>query len=82
MIQNIEPDYEHIKWDFSSFQPEGRVDPMSRVFPRMTKCTFEKFGPSGTIQRHDAQVLYYKLHESISITKSLTLSEPTVLQNA
>ena len=28
---------------------------MSRVFPRVTKCTFRKYGPSGTIQRHDAQ---------------------------
>ena len=28
---------------------------MSRVFPRVTKCTFRKYGPSGSIQRHDAQ---------------------------
>jgi len=34
--------------------PEDRVDPMSRVFPRVTKCTFNKFGPSGTLQRRDA----------------------------
>lgn len=31
-----------------------RVDPMIYVFPRMTKCTFHKFGPSGTLERHDA----------------------------
>merc|ERR1739844_23788 len=30
----------------------GRIDPMSRVFPRVTKCTFHKYGPSGSIQRH------------------------------
>ena len=24
--------------------PEDRVDPMARVFPRVTKCTFKKFG--------------------------------------
>lgn len=36
---------------------EKRTDPMSRVFPRMTKCTFQKYGPSGTIQRHDAQCI-------------------------
>ena len=24
--------------------PENRVDPMSTVFPRVTKCTFKKFG--------------------------------------
>jgi len=34
--------------------PEERTDPMSRVFPRMTKCLFHKFGGSGTIQRFDA----------------------------
>merc|ERR1719427_1355102 len=34
--------------------PEDRVDPMSRIFPRVTKCTFNKFGPSGTLQRRDA----------------------------
>ena len=34
--------------------PEDRIDPMSRIFPRMTKCTFNKFGPGGTLQRRDA----------------------------
>ena len=24
--------------------PEDRVDPMARVFPRVTKCNFKKFG--------------------------------------
>lgn len=32
---------------------EKRVDPMSKVFPKMSKCTFHKYGPSGTIQNHD-----------------------------
>jgi hypothetical protein len=36
-------------------EPSDRVDPMSQVFPRVTKCTFHKYGPSGTIQRHDVQ---------------------------
>ena len=27
--------------------PEDRLDPMAAVFPKMTKCTFHKFGPSG-----------------------------------
>jgi hypothetical protein len=27
---------------------------MARVFPRMTKCIYKKFGASGTIQTHDA----------------------------
>ena len=34
-----------------------RIDPMARVFPRVTKCTFHKYGPSGQIQRHDAQCI-------------------------
>ena len=34
--------------------PQNRIDPMSRVFPRMTKCLYQKYGPSGTIQTHDA----------------------------
>ena len=37
----------------SELPPEERVDPMSRVFPKMTKCTFHKFGPSGTVERFD-----------------------------
>lgn len=30
--------------------PEEREDPMARVFPKVTKCTFHKFGPSGTVE--------------------------------
>eukprot|EP00095_Tigriopus_kingsejongensis_P005711 maker-scaffold459_size165548-snap-gene-0.22 protein:Tk05711 transcript:maker-scaffold459_size165548-snap-gene-0.22-mRNA-1 annotation:"hypothetical protein SINV_06455" len=30
-----------------------RVDPMAKVFPKVTKCTFRKFGPSGTIENFD-----------------------------
>ncbi|KAK2727152.1 innexin inx1-like [Artemia franciscana] len=33
---------------------ESRSDPMIYVFPRVTKCTFHKYGSSGTITRHDA----------------------------
>ena len=29
------------------------VDPMSRIFPKMAKCTFHKFGPSGTVEKFD-----------------------------
>lgn len=28
-------------------------DPMDRLFPKMTKCTFWKYGPSGSIQKFD-----------------------------
>ena len=49
---------EFSKYGFEVFQflqqdPEDRLDPMSRVFPRMTKCLFHTFGPSGSIQRFD-----------------------------
>ena len=33
---------------------EDRTDPMDKVFPKVTKCTFHSFGPSGTIQKHDS----------------------------
>jgi len=32
---------------------EGRSDPMNMVFPKVTKCTFHKYGASGTITKHD-----------------------------
>ena len=33
---------------------EDRLDPMIYIFPRMTKCTFHKFGTSGEVEKHDA----------------------------
>jgi hypothetical protein len=42
---------------FLEQEDKERVDPMARVFPRVTKCTFHKYGPTGTIQRHDAQCI-------------------------
>lgn len=39
---------------FSNMNQENRTDPMVAIFPRVTKCTFHKFGPSGSIQKHDA----------------------------
>ncbi|XP_013187972.1 innexin inx7 [Amyelois transitella] len=33
---------------------EGIADPLETVFPKVTKCLFHKYGPSGTIQQHDA----------------------------
>merc|ERR1711942_302544 len=32
---------------------EKRVDPMAKVFPKLSKCTFHRYGPSGTIVNHD-----------------------------
>jgi len=43
-------------WDVLSVtagNPEDRADPMNVVFPKVTKCTFHKYGPSGTITKHD-----------------------------
>ncbi|GJQ72981.1 putative structural component of the gap junctions [Trypoxylus dichotomus] len=39
---------------FMDSDQEDRVDPMIQIFPRMTKCTFYKYGVSGEIERHDA----------------------------
>lgn len=38
---------------FSNMNQEHRYDPMIEIFPRLTKCTFHKFGPGGSPQRHD-----------------------------
>lgn len=38
----------------SQMDQEDRIDPMVAVFPRVTKCTFHKYGPSGSMQTHDA----------------------------
>lgn len=40
--------------EFASMDQENRTDPMIEIFPRVTKCTFHKYGPTGTIQQHDA----------------------------
>ena len=39
---------------FAMRDEEDRVDPVIYIFPRMTKCTFHKFGTSGNIESHDA----------------------------
>ena len=41
-------------FNFANMESEERVDPMSKVFPRMTKCNFHKYGGSGTIEVIDA----------------------------
>ncbi|XP_053946801.1 innexin inx3 [Anastrepha ludens] len=38
---------------FSNMDQERRYDPMIEIFPRLTKCTFRKFGPGGSPQTHD-----------------------------
>lgn len=39
---------------FMQMNQENRSDPMLEIFPRITKCTFHKYGASGSIQKHDA----------------------------
>lgn len=43
---------------------EDRMDPMIYIFPRMTKCTFFKYGSSGEV---------FNPPPSLSICNSLTL---------
>jgi len=43
---------EVFSWAMS--EEEGYVNPMRRVFPFISKCKFQKFGPGGTIQLFDA----------------------------
>ena len=43
--------------NWSEMDAEERTDPLIEVFPRLTKCTFHKYGPSGTIEKHDAMCL-------------------------
>jgi len=37
--------------------PGTRADPMNVVFPKVTKCTFHMYGPSGTITKHDSMCI-------------------------
>ena len=38
---------------FTETNQEERTDPMIVRFPRITKCSFNMYGPSGTIETHD-----------------------------
>lgn len=37
--------------------PKEGIDPMARIFPKMTKCTFHKYGPSGLVRKFDGLCL-------------------------
>ena len=52
------------EWDWAV-----RYDPMLKIFPRMTKCTFHRYGSSGDVQKHDALCLLPVniIHEKIYI---------------
>lgn len=38
---------------YQGMEPEDRPDPMAKVFPKVTKCTFFKYGPSGGFVKSD-----------------------------
>jgi len=38
---------------YTNEEAEDRPDPMKVVFPKVTKCTFHKYGPSGTVEKKD-----------------------------
>lgn len=42
---------------FTEWSQELRYDPMIKRFPRVTKCTFRNFGPSGDVQKTDHMCL-------------------------
>lgn len=42
---------------FTDWDDNLRYDPMIKVFPRLTKCTFHRYGSSGDVQKHDAMCI-------------------------
>ena len=43
--------------EFMQADQENRLDPMIRIFPKVTKCRFYKYGPSANIESVDALCL-------------------------
>jgi innexin len=43
--------------DFIADDFLGNMDSLDIVFPKVTKCHFHKYGPSGSIQKHDGESL-------------------------
>lgn len=43
--------------EFSQLDESDRLDPMVKIFPRVTKCEFSKYSPSGRIETLDALCL-------------------------
>lgn len=42
---------------FTEWDQSVRFDPMIKVFPRLTKCNFHTYGPSGDVQLYDAMCI-------------------------
>ena len=57
----------------SEEDPSLRKDPLNSVFPKVAKCTFNKFGPSGTIEKFDGLCI---LSLNI-INEKVTISTPS-----
>ena len=45
--------YQWLTYD-SQLQTDNSNDPLIRVFPRLSKCQFHKYGYSGQIETHDS----------------------------
>jgi hypothetical protein len=43
--------YQFQALSFAMLDDEERIDPMAKIFPKITKCTFHNFGASGTVQK-------------------------------
>ena len=39
--------------NYTEMESELRRDPLHVVFPKVSKCSFHKYGPSGSVERHD-----------------------------
>lgn len=46
---------------FSNTDPGNRTDPMIAIFPRMTKCLFHTYGPSGMLVLLIADLILFNL---------------------
>ena len=53
--------FSYYGWDFYKFyisneesEIHERVNPLEKVFPKVTKCTFKRFGPTASIETNDA----------------------------
>merc|ERR1711971_651021 len=52
--------YEHgtnVLYLSANYVEDGRIDQMINIFPRLTKCTYHKYGPFGLVENYDAQCL-------------------------
>ena len=60
----------------SEEDPSLRKDPLNSVFPKVAKCTFNKFGPSGTIEKFDGLCILSLniINEKVDIFLALLLN--------